>query len=49
VRGALHAQDGVALLAALHRGTAREVLQPASDRAPQRTATTATASRPVNG
>lgn len=31
VRGALHAQDGVALLAALRRGPAREVLQLAGD------------------
>lgn len=31
VRGALHAWDGVALLAALRRGTAREVLQLAGD------------------
>ncbi|MFJ9667363.1 UPF0158 family protein [Streptomyces sp. NPDC101219] len=31
VRGALHAQDGVALLAALRRGPVREVLQLAGD------------------
>ncbi|MEU8868984.1 UPF0158 family protein [Streptomyces umbrinus] len=31
VRGALHTQDGAALLAALHRGPVREVLQLAGD------------------
>ncbi|MEU2877593.1 UPF0158 family protein [Streptomyces sp. NPDC007070] len=38
VRGALHAQDGVALLAALRRGPVREVLQLAGDGVAEATA-----------